>query len=319
MDNLTNLLKFNMTDAGNAKRFVSLHGHNVKYSTTKQCWLVWNGKYWIEDRTGEVERLAKDTALAIYKQSTYIMDQASKAKTKIEREIFSKESQELAKWAKLTESKRNLNAMVALAKSELGISVSQNEFNTNIWLLNCLNGTLDLRTGDLKEHKRTDMLTRIVNIEYKPEATAPLFLKFLERVLPEKDVRLFLQRWVGYSLSGDVSEQCFLIFYGNGANGKSTFIDLILSMFKEYARQTEFRTFVEKESETIRNDIARLESARFVFATEGKFGSTLDSSTIKIMTGNDAITCRFLNKEYFEYKPEFKIILTTNHQPKIYW
>jgi len=159
------------------------------------------------------------------------------------------------------------------------------------------------------------MLMSQAPVEYDPEATAPTWDAFLEKILPNPEDRGFIQRAVGYSLTGNTKEQGVFLLYGNGANGKSTFIETIMSLLGDYAAQTDFSTFTVRKSETVRNDLAALKDARFVSASETKQGKYLDEVVIKQSTGGEKITCRFLYGEYFSYRPKFKVWLSFNHKP----
>jgi putative DNA primase/helicase len=206
--------------------------------------------------------------------------------------------------------------MIWMAQS--GLPVKVDELDQNNELLNLKSGTLDLKTLESREHRREDKLTKLAPVTLDPEAKCPLWLAFLDRVL-DKDVELisFVQRAIGYSLTGETSEHVLFLLHGTGANGKSTFIETILSLLGEYARPAEFRTFLTSESEKVRNDLAGLVGIRFVSAVEVGDGKQLDEAVIKQITGGDTITTRFLYEEFFDFRPRFKLWLAANSKPEI--
>jgi DNA primase catalytic core len=292
------------TDLGNAKRFVLRHGENLRYCLTKGAWLVWDGIRWKPDSTGEVDRLAKATVLSVYGEANGTKDRTKR--------------QALAKHAARSEGEGRIRAMISLAETEPGIPVESNELDADPWLFNCNNGTLDLRTGELRPHRREDLITKLAPVDYDPNAKCPKCDAFLDRIMGgnAKLVR-FIQKAVGYALTGDTREQCFFILYGTGANGKSTFIETVRSMLGDYARQTDFRTFTPHRGESPRNDIARLAGARFVSAVEAESGQPLAEALVKQVTGGDTVTARFLYGEFFEFTLVLKFFLAVNHKPRI--
>jgi putative DNA primase/helicase len=223
------------------------------------------------------------------------------------------------KHAKSTESANRIKAMIELAQSEHGTAVTPENFDAEPWLLNVENGTLDLRTGSLKPHSRNDLITKIAPISYDKNAMCPIWDTFLNEIMPgDPDLIRFLQKAVGYSLTGDTSEQVVFILFGTGANGKSTFINTILHLLGGYALQTATETLLVKKHGTgIPNDLARLKGARFVAAVEAEQGRPLAEALVKQLTGGDPIVARFLYGEYFQFYPTFKLFLSVNHKPII--
>jgi putative DNA primase/helicase len=208
--------------------------------------------------------------------------------------------------------------MIELAKTEAGISVTPDQLDSDPWLLNCLNGTIDLRTGELHDHRRENLCTKLVPVGFDPEAQCPIWDSFLERILGQNlELIKFLRRAVGYSLTGLTTEQILVFLYGTGANGKTTFIETMRHLFADYSQQADFTTFLEKKNDGPRNDLASLKGARFVAAVEAAEGRQLAEAVIKQTTGGDTIRARFLYHEFFEFKPQFKLFLVANHKPRI--
>jgi putative DNA primase/helicase len=292
---------YNLTDLGNARRLVHRHGRNLRYCWLWRKWLVWDGKRWVKDDTGEVYRLAKETVSSIYQEAAAAHnDEARK---------------ELGKHATRSEAGARIKEMVDLARSD--VPVVPDELDASPDLLNTESGTIDLRTGELREHRRDDLITKIASTTYRPDAAAPTWEAFLERVLPGEDLRAFVQRAVGYSATGDTLEQCMFINHGGGANGKSTFQEAIAATLGDYAMRAPTEMLLAKRSDGVPNDVARLKGARFVSASETEEGRRLAESRIKDLTGQDTITARFMKAEWFDFAPTHKLWLSTNHKPEI--
>jgi len=209
--------------------------------------------------------------------------------------------------------------MIHMASSEPGIPVGVDEIDADPWLLVVENGTLDLRTGTLREGRREDMITKMAPVKFDPEAKCPTWERFLMRIMGNNMALIdFLQKAVGYSLTGDTREQCLMLLYGDGFNGKSTFINAISALLGEYAAGTPTESLMAKQGDSgINNDIARLKGARFVSAIETEDGKRFSESLIKQLTGGDRVVARFLHKEFFEFMPVFKLWLAVNHKPGI--
>ena len=224
----------------------------------------------------------------------------------------------IAKHAMASESAHKLRAMLEMASSEPGIPVLPDQLDRDPWQLNVYNGTVNLRTGALEPHRADHLITKLAPVSYDPDADCPLWLSFLDRVMDgDRDLIGFLQRAVGYSLTADTGEQCFFILHGSGANGKTTFLQAISALLGDYALQTPTDTLLIRRGGGIPNDLARLRGARLVTAIEADEGRRLAEALVKQVTGGDKVTARFLHAEFFEFVPEFKLWLGTNHKPAI--
>ncbi len=293
--------RFNLTDLGNAERFIEHHGEDVRYCYPWGKWLVWTGARWERDEAGKVHKRAKETVRSIYGEAAAAEDEDRR--------------KALAKHATASEAEGKIRAMVELAKSE--VPVSPDELDADHWLLNAPNGTIDLRTGELSEHRREDLLTKMAGTEYRPDASAPMWEAFLERVLPSEELRVFVQRGAGYSASGDTSEQCMFINHGVGNNGKSTCQEALGEALGDYAMRTPTEMLLAKRGGGVPNDVARLKGSRFVTSSETEEGRRLAEGLIKDLTGQDTISARFMRGEFFDFKPTHKLWLSTNHKPEI--
>jgi len=292
----------NLTDLGNAMRLVGRHGEDLRYVYAWNRFLVWDDRRFSIDESGEVERRAKQTVRAMFHEADPGNDGAL--------------DKELAKHALKSEARGRIEAMIALAQSEQGIPVTPDHLDRDPWLLNVENGTVDLRTGNLRPHRREDLVTKLAGTEYHPDAEAPMWEACLERWLPSEALRKFVQRVAGYALTGDVSEQVLIFLYGVGANGKSTFINAMLEMLGDYAMQSAPELLTIKGS-SHPTELADLMGARFVATVEVEEGKRLAESLVKQMTGGDRIKARFMRQDFFEFEPTHKVFLAANHKPVV--
>jgi putative DNA primase/helicase len=293
-----------LSDLGNAARLVRMHGADLRYARGLG-WLVYEGGRWVRDTTGGAMRAAKATVRGMYHEAGEIADEA-------ERKAW-------AKWALQSENAGRLTAMLTLAESEKAVACTTDDFDADPYLLNCRNGTLNLRTGELHPHDRADLITKQAPIEYDPAAPCPAWRTFLARIFePAPDVIPYLQRAIGYALTGDTSEQVMLLLYGTGMNGKSTLLQTLAACLGDYAQATPAATLMVRDrNNNATNDLARMAGARLVTAIESDEGKRLAEGLIKQMTGGDKIVARYLHQEFFEFTPQFKLLLATNHKPII--
>lgn len=294
---------FKKTDAGNAELFARVNAADVRYDWGRQHWVLYDGKKWEADGKNRIIQKAIRTLRQLGDQAIVKL---SKEDAKI-----------IAKHALASESAAGLRNMLSLARSFPGLASSPEKFDADPWLFNVQNGTLALEGRVILEpHSRDDLLTKIAGVHYDPNATCPLWDAFLFKIM-EGNQRLiaFLRRFAGMSLTGIVREQCLVLLYGTGANGKSVFLEILRYILGDYAMQTDFSTLAASKSPHVRNDLARLVGARFVTAVESEYGQPLAEATIKQMTGGDAIIARFLFKEFFQFYPQFKLWLASNHKP----
>ena len=295
------------TELGNSQRITNSYGGIIRYCGAWKKWLVWNAQYgaWQIADNGQVQRFAIKTIQNMFREAARISD--------------SQERGALVKWGLASETATRIQAMIRLAESSEGVAISPDDLDRNPWLLNCHNGTIDLRTGNLNDHDKSDLITKVIPVTYDPNAECPKWLGFLDKIMDgNQELISFLQRTVGYALTGDTREQCFFILHGDGANGKSTFIKTIGALLGDYAQAASFETFLSKNQGNVaNNDIARMQGKRFISAVEAEESRRLAENVIKQITGGDVVAARFLYREYFEFVPQFKIFLTTNHKPKI--
>lgn len=297
---------FHLTDLGNAQRLVARHGQDIRWCDPMGRWLHWNGERW--ERVGQtiLVDLAKQTAEAIYAEA-----KAAPANSEYQTA--------LSKWAKASGSGRAIAAMVTLTKTVLGpIAVDAEALDADPMLLGVEGGIVDLRTGTGREPRREDLITKSCRAPFDPKAACPLWEDFLGTVFAgDAEVIGYVQRAVGYSLTGRIGERVVFIEHGAGTNGKTTFLEVIAHVLGTYAMSTPVETLIARKDRGIPNDLARLKSARFVSATESERGAKLAEAFIKAVTGGDRVTARFLHQEFFDFVPQLKLWLATNHRPEI--
>ena len=291
------------TDLGNAMRLVRRHGEDLRYCFPQSRWYVWDAQRWVRDDTGEVHRRAKQTVKTIYQEAAAAEGDGSGA---------------LARHALRSEAEARIAAMMALARSETGIPIRPQDMDRDPWLLNVKNGTVDLRTGEWREHRSGDLITKLAPVAYDVNATCPRWLSFLDRIMEgNADVIDFLKRAIGYSLTGDVSEQSLFFPHGTGANGKTTLLDTMLTLLGDYGKQAAPGLLTTKWGERHPTEIADLAGARFVASTEVDEGRRLAEALMKWLTGGDRVKARHMRQDFFEFTPTHKLWLAANHKPVV--
>ena len=291
------------TDEGNADRFVEAHGQDIRYCADWKKWIIWTGRRWEKDRTGEIYRRAASV-------SSFVLQEAADETDRDRQDA-------LIDHAKKLRSRSKIKTMVETAESR--VPAIPEQFDQDKWLFNVQNGTLNLKTGELQAHNRDDYAMKLSPVTYSPTAEAPVWDKFLCRVADNNsDLIAFLQRAVGYSLTGDVSEHCLFFLHGDGRNGKSVFIEALKYTLSDYAKTARPDVLMAKrQGDAIPNEIAALAGVRFVATSESESGKRFAEAMLKQATGGDTISARFLHAEFFEFEPQFKIFLASNHKPII--
>ena len=288
-----------LTDAGNAQRLIKRHGQDLKFIPA-WGWLVWTGQTWARDEL-KARQVALETARGIHAEAATVSDNA--------------EQKALSDWARKSQNAQRLQALLWCAQPAL--AASPDEFDKQPWLLPVANGTVDLRTGEIHPHRREHFLTRACPVVFDKKSQCPEWLEFLERVLPSRDVRDYVQRFAGYSLTGSTAEQCLAFLYGSGRNGKSVFLETLGLLLGDYHTATRVDSLAVTRGGGIPNDVAALAGARLVSVSETPEGVRLNESLVKDLTGGDTITARFLRHEFFQFKPQFKLWIRGNHKPQI--
>jgi putative DNA primase/helicase len=293
-----------LTDATTAERLLKEHGKDIRYIAPWKKWIVWNDTHWEADSGALIHtkglEIVRNIYGEIYKTADY------------------RERREIERYAIKSEAIRQRENFIRSAQRILKLNASVDDLDRDPWLLNVENGTINLRTGELLPHRQEDMITKIAKVQYDRNADCPKWKQFIREIMGYKgDLIAFLQTAAGWAISGDISEQSMFILYGTGANGKSTFLNVVMRILGDYAITTYAETFMKRNNDTTTNDIARLRGTRFVTTTETEQGKRLSEHLIKQATGNDQLTARFLYGEHFNFVPTFKIFMASNHKPVI--
>lgn len=304
---------------GNGERFIDHFGRIVRYSYELDRWLVWTGKRWSLDSQAQVEALAKKTARLILKEAQVAV-QRDRDQGKSDDEIAATE-RNYRKHYLAAARVSGVRDTLKMAQSERGVSVAISQIDARPMLLNVANGTIDLSTGQLHPHRRRDGLTKITPVAFNPEAGAPRWEAFLHRIFDgDEELMAFIRKAVGYSLTGDVSEQCLFFLYGSGQNGKSVFIQTLLHVLGEYAQKAPTEMIMKQERASpggATPDMARLRGVRFAVAAELEENQRMGEARVKDLTGADRIVARPLYREPIEFDPTHKLWIYGNHKPTI--
>ena len=295
---------FPRTDAGNAEMFADLYGEKVRFDHKQTRWLIWNEtrSRWIEDKQYKVRILAKRTA-------------RQRAKTALGIDSEDERRREIL-WAFQSEGRYRIDAALELAKSEAPISDGGEGWDADSWLFGVANGIVDLRTGKLREATQADRITKFSPVAFDPDAKCLRFEKFLEEVFEgDHDRSRYVQKAVGYSLTGNTREQCLFACFGKGSNGKTTLIEILLHIFGDYGVGLDFST-LETKNHVIGEGL-NLPGARFAKSVETREGRQIDEARVKSWTGGDTISIRPLYRNSFSFSPSHKLWLSFNDKPII--
>lgn len=315
-----------LNDSGNADRIMAVYGDRLMYNHDNGEWFYWNELHWERDTKNRILELPEMVARNHLAQ-VELMDPELMG-SKEERKELSKKKNALMTFFNKSQNASMMKNALELVAARHGVAVNTHELDpvahTN--LLPVRNGTINLKTGKIEEHQRGHRFTKLVNVTYDPAATCETWLNFLSRICRDNEGNTdpeeldYLQRAVGYTLSGDMHEQAFFILYGSGGNGKSTFINIIRHLLGPFAKQANTSTFSiqkNKKSAEATPDLAKLYGVRFVVVSEPDEGMELAEGLIKQWTGGEEIAARYLHKNEFEFFPVGKLWLNTNHLPRI--
>ncbi len=303
------LFEANLTDQGNAECLALLHGDKIRYCAEFGGWLLWDDVIWKPNSDHEARKLIVDTARQRRWAAALYDNRSKQDATLIHKQV---------NWALMSERRSIINNTLLAAADLPEFYTTISQYDANKYLLGLQNGVLNLKNGRFRQARQEDYLTMQAGVEYLEEATAVRWNRFLKEVFnDDKDLIRWIQKAVGYSLTGSTSEQILFMLLGKGANGKSVFLRVLKDLLGDYAATASFDTFDAKRRGDQTNDLARLRGKRLVTIIEAEEDRYLAEAKVKAVTGEDAITARFLHKEYFEFEPQFKIWLAMNHKPRI--
>jgi P4 family phage/plasmid primase-like protien len=297
--------RYNLTDLGNAERLVARHGLNLKYVTSWGKWIRWDGKRWVEDAKGLlVSGLANETVRSLYQEAL---------------EATPEQREKIAGWAMLSESEKHLRAMVKLAATLPAVHVHHDELDADPFAINVANGILNLRTGELGPHSREALCTKIARVAYNPKADRSLFETAFRRSLPADDVRGYVMRLMGLSLTGNAEEHVLPVHYGSrGRNGKDTFLGSLKILLGDYADEVAFEILEQSGGASGHpTGLSLLFSRRFVLSSETGKGDTLNTKLAKRLSGGNEIQTRKMAQDFWGFLPTHTLHLATNHKPRI--
>jgi len=302
---------YSFDDTGNAERFADTFGEKIRYSFINKKWLYYDGRKWCFDMSGAIKRMADETVEEMRGDMKFYIDNAPE---KVDTDEAEKS---FVKHLKQSRSSKSKIAMVKEAEHRVPITTEQLDTHTS--LLCTPNGIVNLRTGELQPHDVYKLITKITNCEYTNKIDCPLWDTFLNDIFDgDQELIRFMQKAIGYSLTGSTKEDCAFFCYGTGRNGKTTFLDIISDVMGDYATNIQPETIMMKQASSgPTGDIARLKGARFVMSEEPNEGVRLNEGLLKQLTGGGKVTAAKKYENEFEFYPEFKLWMSTNHKPVI--
>jgi putative DNA primase/helicase len=299
------LCSFPFTDTGSAERFIHLNKDHFRYNYDFEKWHWYNGKFWDRKR-GEPEARGLVIKTARLLREEALQSDDSERRAAIE------------DYARKLEATNRINNTLREARAIPPTPCYASDFDKDNWLINCLNGTVDLRTGNLGPHSPDDMITQITAVNYIPEDKCPRFDSFLSQIMNGNDVLIrYVTRLLGMCLCGSISEQILPIFYGSGGNGKSVLLDTICGLMGDYAGEAAPDLLIQKRNPEHATEVADLLKKRLVIASETEEDAVLKVSLVKRLTGNAKLKARFMRQDFFEFERTHKMILVTNNKPTI--
>jgi len=291
------------TELGYARRLIAVYGDRLRFVPAWNRWLVWDGRRWAHDTTGQAPRWMKVIARRLTTDALAIEgDQERKAAMSL---------------ARRAESAASVRGALTLASTETGIVVTPDDLDADPFLLNCANGTLDLRTGQLHEHNPGDLLTKLAGAAFRPGAAAPVFARFLKRVQPKPEMRDYIGRLIGHGLEGRVVEHVLGIHYGVGRNGKGTLIGAVTAALGDYADAADPDLLTARTFDAHPTSTADLYGLRLAIMHETDKGRRLAEATVKRLTGGDRLKARRMREDFWSFDPSHTFVMLTNHKPVI--
>lgn len=292
------------TDAAHAQNFAISYGVELRYHHRRGVWLWYDPPVWRPDGDGKIYRQAILFAKRCQQDALEIRDR--------------KVREQALQFFIRQEGKGSLDRTISLARNLEPLADSGDGWDAHAWRIGAVNGVIDLRSGLLEPGDPAYKMSFSTRVAYDETADCPRWRQFLKEIFDgDAGVIAFVQRYGGYALTGLTTEQILAVFYGRGANGKSTLINTLAWVLGDYAHNMPFSTVELKQRSSIPNDMAALDGKRFVTASETSDGTRLNEARIKTLTGSDPITARFMHSEFFTFQPVAKFVLAVNHKPAV--
>ena len=294
------IVAFNNTNAGDGELIAHLYGVRLRYDWQRERWLQFREHLWEPAPGAVLTHLGKQAARTRYRAGEDLDDDKAR------------------KWACGSESKQRVEAALFFAKATPPIADTGEGWDADPMLLGCPNGLVELTTATLRDGRPEDKVTRRCPVPFDPAAECPRWIAFLREVFDDDDELIhFVQRSIGYSLTGRMEAQCFFMLHGKGSNGKGVFVNTLRNALGDYGADTPFSTFESQHRQSIPADLAALYGKRMVTASETSENTRLNEARLKSWTGQDPVTCRFMRENFFTYQPEGKLWLCVNHKPAV--
>jgi len=285
------LPEFQITTEAVAREFAKRHGNELRYVREFGEWMVFTGGRWKMDRTGRAVDMAGNLCCDIGKERP-------------------KDRRKVEMWGFVSAVEQRARALKSLA-------IDAGAFDLNPRILNTPSGTIELDTGEMRAHRRIDYCSKVTQVA-PSDAGCPLWLRFLGKITGgDEGLQTFLQRMVGYCLTGGTAEEVLFFLYGTGQNGKGTFLQAISTIMGDYATTAAMETFTSGQFEHHPEELAVLRGARLVTAVETEQNKKWSEAKVKLLTGGDSIRARFMRADSFEYTPVFKLVIVGNHKPAL--
>jgi len=297
------IAEYSRNDAGAAQAFADRNADRVRFAPGIG-WLVWNGFRWERDAAGAIVQRGIELHRAALREAGKIEDKSTRD----------------AAWtfANSLGNRTRISALVELAQSNPALVVKPEDLDADPWLVGCQNGTIDLKSGRFFEAERGDLITRSLGTRWEAGAECPKWKKFLHEVaLGDAGLVEFMQRAIGWTLSGDTSEACFFFLYGCGANGKSVLSDTLASLHGDYCHRASAELFDRRHDRNKGPELAEIAGARLILASETQEGGRLDERLVKDITGGEEVRAEAKFCSGFRFGPQAKIWMSGNHRPRI--
>ena len=318
------LLAYPLTQLGMSERFISEHGADVHYCEAWKSWLVWDGARWELDTTSAINRRLHTTIRALGSQAQRLYREVLRSIADEDVKAgMTKTIREVIYHARHSEEQNQITAILAIATTLAGVPITPAGMDARPMLLNCRNGVVDLATGELVPHAdrrvREWLLTKMAPVEYDPRAGCPRWMQFLDEVFAGDATKIsYMQKSIGYTLTGAVTEKAMFFFHGGGNNGKTTLLEIIRSVFGDYAGTIDIDTLMKDRTDDYSlRMIATMHGKRLVTASEASENSRLNEALIKRLTGMNQLVGRPIYGKSFTFEPEFKLYIDANHRPTI--